>query len=488
MVMGALREKTEVVVIGAGPGGYVAALRAADLGKEVILVEPRERRGGVCLIEGCIPSKALIHAVEVVETAREAKTMGVTFKDPAIDRDVLRKWKESVVDSLTKGVDVLLKRRGVEVVQGRARFESAKSLAIEGTELSATDVAAIDFKHCIIATGSRVATIPMAGDLPIWNSTEALNIPSVPPRLLVVGGGYIGLELGLVYAGLGSQVTVVEMMPTLLPGVDADLVAVLARSCEKRFTAIHLSSRVAAIEKTTAGYAVTIEKDGKKEMLETDQVLVSIGRKPNTDNIGLEKTKIVVERGVIQVDEARRTAIPNIYAIGDITAGPMLAHKASREGKVAAEVIAGHPAAFDNRAIPAVIYTDPEVAWTGMTENEAAAAGMKVNVGKFPFAALGRSKTLSRTDGFVKILNDPATGLIVGCGAVGVHASELIAEVTLAIEMGATLEDLAATIHPHPTLSEAVMQAAEVALGTAVDINPPREKKAPEPATAGHKA
>lgn len=467
MVMGSLREETEIAVIGGGPGGYVAAIRAADLGKEVLLIEEREQLGGVCLIEGCIPSKALISAVELLDSAREAKKMGLKFGEPGVDLDALRKWTESVVESLTKGVDGLLKKRGVEVLHGRARFENNKTLTVEGTGLTS-----VDFKNCIIATGSDINRLPVGMELPLWSSGEALKIPEVPQRLLVVGGGYIGLELGMVYAGLGSRVTVVEFFPRLLMGADEDLVEVVVKSCEKRFEKIMTDSRVVGIEKGVNGYIATVEHQGQKSRIETDQVLVAVGRRPNTDKLGLEHTKISPNKGgFIQVDSAGRTAEEHIYAIGDITPGPMLAHKAGREGRVVAEVIAEHPSAFDNRAIPAVVFTSPELAWTGLTEREAEAQKIKVNVGRFPLRALGRARTLGKTEGLVKVITEPDSGLVLGVGMVGSHVSELIAEGTLAVEMGATLEDLMVTIHPHPTMSEAIMEAAEVAAGMPVHIN-----------------
>jgi dihydrolipoamide dehydrogenase len=466
MVMGSLRREAEVAVIGAGPGGYVAALRAADLGKEVVLIEERERLGGVCLLEGCIPSKALINAIEVVETARAADQMGITFEGMKIDTAALARWTESVVQGLTAGVKGLLDRRGVEVIHGRARFANNQSLAIEGS-----DISAVDFRRCIIATGSRINELPTGYHLPLWSSAEALKIPTVPQRLLVVGGGYIGLELGLVYAGLGSKITLVEFFPSLLIGADPDLVKVVVRNCEKKFESILVESKVIGVEKTSAGFAATIEHRNKKRTEEFDQVLVAIGRTPNTDNLGLENTKIVPnEKGIIEVSPEGRTVEPHIYAIGDVTPGPQLAHKASREAKVVAEVIAGQPSAFDNRAIPAVVFTDPELAWAGLTEREAKEEGIKVTVGRFPLSALGRARTLGRTDGLVKVLSDPKSKRVLGVGMVGPHVSELIAEGTLALEMGATLEDLMVTIHPHPTISEAIMEAAEVAAGTAVHV------------------
>lgn len=467
MVMGSPAQEADVVVVGGGPGGYVAAIRAADLGRDVVLVDERENLGGVCLLEGCIPSKTLINAVETLHQARDAKKFGITFGDPAIDLEALRAWTHSVVGDLSKGVAGLLKKRGVEVVRGRARFESRNTLAIEGGE-----VPRITFRHCILATGSRAAQLPNGESLGLWSAREALKVPEVPQRLLVIGGGYIGLELGFVYAGLGANVSVVEMLPNLLTGADPDLVQVVARSAKKQFEEILLEARVASVERTAAGgYAVRIEQRGTTLTREFDRVLVAVGRKPNTEDLGLDKAGVALDgRGFVVVDERLRTTVPAIQAIGDITAGPMLAHRASHQGKIAAEVLAGHPAAFDSRAIPAVVFTDPEVAWTGLTEAEAQAAGIPVTVGKFPLGALGRAKGMGKIDGFAKILADPESKLVLGAAIVGPHASDLIAEATLAIEMGATLEDLHGTIHPHPTLSELTMEAAEVAAGSPVHI------------------
>lgn len=473
MVMGSLSEEAEVVVIGAGPGGYVAAIRAADLGKQVVLVEEREEPGGVCLLEGCIPSKTLIHTVELSHAAAEAERVGLKFNKPEIDLDRLRSWKEEVVGGLTGGIKTLLAKRGVEVVKGRARFSGPKSLSLTGGE-----VAGVDFQQAIIATGSRPASLPASvadPDLGLWTSTEALELKTIPERLLVVGGGYIGLELGLVYSGLGSQVTVVEFNPRLLAGADPDLVKVMVKSAQKRLAAIHAESKVVGIEKREGRFITTIESSAGRETLETEAVLVSVGRRPNTDDLDLAKAGVELNSaGFIVTDETCRTSTPGIYAIGDVTTGPMLAHKASREAKVAAEVIAGKPAAFDNRAVPAVVFTDPEIAWTGLTEEEAHKEQRAVKVGRFPLTALGRARTLGRTDGLVKVLSDPETGLLLGVGMVGVSASELIGEATLALEMGATLEDLIVTIHPHPTLSESLVEAAEVAADAPVHILPPR--------------
>jgi dihydrolipoamide dehydrogenase len=473
MVMGSLKQEAEVAVIGAGPGGYVAAIRAADLGKEVVLIEERDRPGGVCLLEGCIPSKALITAVEIAESAREASKMGLSFGDVKVDLEGLRKWKGRVVDGLTKGVSSLLKHRGVEVVHGRARFADAKSLTIEGA-----DVSGIDFRHCIIATGSGAIELPAAKGQEVWSSKEALELHEIPETLLVVGGGYIGLEMGLVYAGLGSKVAVVELLPHLLVGPDRDLTDVVVKHCEKRFEAIETESKIVGLEKTGDVFVASIEHKGETSKKEFSRVLVSVGRKPNTGDLGIENTKIERDdKGFIKVNEECRTAEPNIFAIGDVTPGPMLAHKATREAKVAAEVIANHQSAFDNRAIPAVVFTDPEIAWAGLTEHEAREKNISVKVGRFPLRALGRARTLGRTDGLAKIISDPGSGIVLGVGLVGPHASELIAEGTLALEMGATLEDMMVTIHPHPTMSEALMEAAEVAAGSPVHINPPKNGK-----------
>ncbi|MBW2735836.1 MAG: dihydrolipoyl dehydrogenase [Deltaproteobacteria bacterium] len=471
MVMGSIKQTTDVMVLGGGPGGYVAAIRAADLGYEVVLVEQRERCGGVCLLEGCIPSKALISAVEVMETAHAAEKMGITFEGLKVDYAKLRSFKAGVVDTLTKGIDGLLKARGVDVIHARGRLDGPRSLALEGA-----DVAGIDFRHGILATGSRVTQLPLWKDLDVWTSREALELREVPERLLVVGGGYIGLELGLVYAGLGSHITVVELLPNLLSGADPDLVKPVRKRCQQRFDKVLLETRVAGMQRKGDVFIVDVESKAGREQLEVDQVLVAVGRTPNTEALGLERAGLNAgPRGLIAVDATMRTSVPSLFAIGDIVAGPGLAHKASREGKVAAEVIAGKPAAFDNVSIPAVVFTDPEVAWTGITESEAKAQGLDVTIGKFPLSALGRAHTLSRTDGLAKVIADKKTGLVRGVGLVGPHASELIASASLALELGAVLEDLTATIHPHPTLSEAMMEAAEVAEGLPVHL-PPTKK------------
>ncbi len=467
MVMGSLNQEIETVVIGSGPGGYVAALRLADLGKDVMLIEERERPGGTCLLEGCIPSKSLINAVELGEAARAADRLGLTFTDLKLDHRKLREWTDGVVDTLSGGIRGLLKKRGVELVHGKARFQDAKSLMIEGG-------GTVSFETCIVATGSSLNRLPEGIDPSVWSSADALELREVPGTLLVVGGGYIGLELGLVYAGLGSEVSVVEFFPRLLAGADHDLVDVMVKQVTKRMHEVMVDSSVKNITPVDGGFKVSIEHEGDTVEKSYDQVLVAIGRRPNTDDIGLEKTRIVVDdKGVIETDGECRTAEPHIYAIGDVTAGPMLAHKASREGKLAAEAIAGHKVEFDNRAIPAVVFTDPEISWCGLTERRAEDLGYEINVGRFPLSALGRARAIGRTEGFVKVISEPGTDLIQGIGIVGPHASELIAEGALAIEMGATLADLTDTIHPHPTLSEAIMEAAEVAAGTAVHVHRP---------------
>jgi len=471
MVMGSLREETQVVVIGSGPGGYVAALRLADLGKDVLIIEKRDRPGGTCLLEGCIPSKALIHAVEIKEAALDSEKIGLKFTGMEVDPTRLRAWTDEVVQGLSDGIKGLLKRRGVTVIEGHARFTSPTSLSIEGGEVSG-----VDFEQAVIATGSSLNRLPDGMVQSVWSSADALKLPKVPADLLVVGGGYIGLEMGLVYQGLGSQVSVVEFSPRLLMGADQDLVDIMVGQVSERLNEIMVDSKVKSIVEAGEGFDVEIEMDGQVVKKHYEQVLVAIGRRPNTDDIGLDATGVKTDdQGFIITDDFCRTDQANIYAIGDAAQGPMLAHKASREGKVAAESIADGDAAMDNRAIPAVVFTNPEIAWSGLTEREAEEQGIPIKTGKFPLSALGRARTLGRTDGLVKIIADPDTNLILGVGIVGPMASELIAEGTLAIEMGATLEDLMVTIHPHPTLSEALMEAAEVAAGEAIHVNPPRK-------------
>ena len=461
-------EKTRLVVIGAGPGGYTAAFHAAQLGQEVTMIDTRENPGGVCLNVGCIPSKALLHAAAVIAESRHAAEFGLKFGEPELDLDKLRAWKEQIVSQLTGGLGQLAKKHKVRFVRGHAEFKSSTSLKVK-TESGIEDV---DFDFAIVATGSVPAAIPgiKLESERVMDSTGALSLPDVPKSLLVVGGGYIGLELGSVYSALGSAVSVVEFMDTLLPGADQDLVRPLERKIKKSFDKIYLKTKVTGMRETKSGVAVTFE--GKvNEEIEYDRVLVSIGRKPYSAGLGIEKTRIELDKaGFIKVDKQMKTAEPNIFAIGDIAGQPMLAHKGMREAKVAVEAIAGHDSIFDNRVIPAVVFTDPEIAWVGLTEPEAKAQGREVKVTRFPWAASGRALTMGRNDGLTKMVLDPATGSILGVGIVGPHAGELIAEGTLAIEMGAVAEDLALTIHTHPTLSETVGEAAEIFTGFSTHV------------------
>jgi len=464
--VGEVTEEAQLLVIGGGPGGYVAAFKAADLGIETTIVEVAAVLGGVCLRQGCIPSKALLHVAHLINYAAEAKAFGVTFSEPKIDVEQLRGWKQSVVDKLCAGIDTLANKRKVRVVHGQATFEDPRTVRIEGG-----DVARLSFKHAIIATGSRPARLPdslIPADCCI-DSTAALLLQRIPKTLAVVGGGYIGLELGQVYAALGSRVTVIEMLPQLLPGTDADLVRPLAARLRKEFDAVHTSAKLEGVRKTAKGVELRFTKGAKEEKQTFERVLVSVGRTPNSNKLGLENTKVKLnERGFIEVDAQRRTADEGIFAIGDVAGEPMLAHKASREGIVAAQVIAGRPAVFDPKAIPAIVYTSPEVAWCGLTETQAIEQGLEIRIGKFPWGASGRAATIGRPEGTTKIIADASTRRVLGVGIVGAHAGDLIAEAALAIEMGAQVEDLAATIHPHPTSSETIMEAAESVFGKAI--------------------
>ncbi|MGW8178122.1 MAG: dihydrolipoyl dehydrogenase [bacterium] len=457
----------DLVVVGAGPGGYAAAFHAADLGLQVALVDSRNRPGGVCLNVGCIPSKALLHAAAVMDEARHARDFGIEFAEPELDLNRLREWKQGVVGQLTGGLAQLSERRGIRYLQGQAKFEAADALVV-----SNGSVERVTFRHAIVATGSRPSTIPglETGSERIMDSTAALEVSKVPKSLLVVGGGYIGLELGTVYAALGSKVTVVEMLDGLLPGVDHDLVRPLAKRIGNTVSQVHLKTKVASVGETSKG--VEVQFEGAFEEKQTfDRLLVAVGRRPNSEDLGLETTAVVVDdNGFLRIDEQCRTDETSIFAIGDVAGQPMLAHKAMAEGKVAAEVAAGQNSVFDKLAIPAVVFTNPEVAWSGLTETEAKAAGIEVKVARFPWAASGRSLTLGRSEGLTKILFEPESERILGVGIVGPNAGELIAEGTLAIEMGAVAEDLALTVHAHPTLSETVGEAAEVFLGQATHI------------------
>ncbi|MEO7193000.1 MAG: dihydrolipoyl dehydrogenase [Vicinamibacterales bacterium] len=469
----------QLVVIGGGPGGYAAAFYAADLGMRVALVDTELNPGGVCLYRGCIPSKALLHVAKVISEAKHASSWGVTFGEPKVDIDKLRGFKDGVVQKLTGGLGQLSKQRKVQYIQGRASFVDAKTISIELTK-GGTDT--LSFEHAIIATGSRPTTVPgVSIDSPrVMDSTAALDLPDVPKSLLVVGGGYIGLELGSVYAALGTKVTVVEMTGGLLPGADRDLVAILARRLEKTLHKVLLNARVVDTKDAKNGVKVRIEGEGLADADKDqtfDRVLVSVGRKPNSAIPGLDKTRVKVgPRGFIEVDAAMRTAEPTILAIGDVVGEPMLAHKASHEARVAVETALGQNAAFEPQAIPAVVFTDPEIAWCGLTETDAQKQGRKVEIAKFPWAALGRAIANDRPDGLTKLLIDPTTERVLGVGIVGAGAGELIAEGVLAVEMAALASDLSLSIHPHPTLSETLMGAAEVFFGHATDLYRPKKK------------
>jgi len=465
-----------ICVIGAGPGGYAAAFLAADLGMNVTLVDKEKNPGGVCLYRGCIPSKALLHVAKLLNETEEAKNWGIEFTKPKIDLDKLRDWKNKVVDKLTSGVGSVAKFRKVNYIQGTAVFKNSTTLIVEKKDGGKEE---LKFDKIVIATGSRIATIPSLEikSSRLLNSTSALNLPAIPKSLLVIGGGYIGLELGSVYQALGSKVSVVEMLDGLLPGADRDLVSHLSKRLKEKFESIMLNSKVVEMKEVKDGMQVKI-KDGEGKTAEYiyDYVLMSVGRKPDTSGLGLENTKVKVnERGWINVNNQMKTDDPDIYAIGDIVGEPMLAHKASHEGRVAVEVIAGHKSAFEPMAIPAVVFTDPEIAWAGLTENQAKEKKINYEVAKFPWAASGRATTLDRFDGVTKILVDPASQRILGIGICGPGAGELIAEGVLAIEMGANLTDLKLTIHPHPTLSETIMEAAEVFFGQSTHIYRPKK-------------
>ena len=465
--------KTQVVVIGSGPGGYTAAFRAADLGKEVTLIERYEALGGVCLNVGCIPSKALLHTAEVINEAKEASHLGVTFNEPDINIDNVRGNKESIVSKLTGGIKALAKARKVNVVTGYGKFISNNQIAINDSD------EIIEFEQCIIAAGSRVTKIPAFpfDDPRVMDSTDALDLENIPERLLIVGGGIIGLEMATVYAALGSEITVVELSDQLIASADKDIVSPLFKRIKNQYANIFLSTKVASMEALDEGIKVGFEGKKAPEFDTFDKVLVSIGRSPNGQLIDANKAGVEVDDwGFINVNKQMKTNIDNIYAIGDIVGQPMLAHKAVHEAKVAAEVICGHNSGFDALTIPSVAYTDPEVAWTGKTEKELKAEGADYEVGKFPWAASGRSLSIGRSEGVSKALFDKKTGRILGMGICGTNAGELIAEPTLAIEMGCDMSDIALTIHAHPTLSETTAFAVEMAEGTITDLLPPKKR------------
>jgi dihydrolipoyl dehydrogenase len=466
---------TDLLVVGAGPGGYAAAFYAADLGMSVALVDREANPGGVCVYRGCIPSKALLHVAKLLDEASHAKHWGIDFGTPKIDLDRLRTFKDNVVGRLTGGTGQLVKARKIRYLRGTARLLGPTSAEVQ-TEAGAEEVT---FSNAILAVGSHPAVVPglSLDSARVMDSTSALDLESVPKRLLVIGGGYIGLELGSVYAALGSKVTVVEMTAGLLPGADRDLVAVVAKRIDAIAEAVLLSTKVVAMKEEKKGIKVTFEDADLQQTEQTfDKVLVSVGRKPNTMP-GLESTKVEVDgRGFIKVDGRRRTAEPTIYAIGDVAGEPMLAHKASHEGRVAVEAIHGDDVVFEPAAIPAVVFTDPELAWAGLTETEAQQRGKAVEIAKFPWAASGRAITLDRPDGLTKLVIEPGTERILGVGVVGTGAGEMIAEGTLAIEMGAVASDLKLTIHAHPTLSETVMESAEMFFGHATHAYRPKRR------------
>ncbi len=468
--------QTEIVVVGGGPGGYAAAFYAADKGKKVILVERDKRLGGVCLNRGCIPSKALLHAAKTIEESKESAHRGITFGKPEINLEKLRGWKESVIQKLTGGLNMLAQKRGVQVLTGRGYFEDSQSLRVETDEGQMF----VKYEHAIVAVGSKSA-MPKSFDLGnprIMTSREALELEEVPADLLVVGGGYIGMELGTVYASLGSRVVVVEAMDTILAGADPDLVRPVMNYARKAFKEVRLKTKVSKMATVGKQIKVTFDMDGQSKEELYDRVLVAVGRAPNCADLGLENTKVERdEKGFIKVNEKQQTNDPHIYAIGDIVGGALLAHKASKEARIAVEVLLGEDSAFEQIVIPAVVFTEPELAWAGLTEAEARAKGMEIEVAKFPWGASGRALSFDRPEGVTKLIIDPETERILGVGIVGHGAGELISEGALAIEMGATAKDLAETVHPHPTLSETLMECAEVFYGHPTHTLAPKKRE-----------
>lgn len=471
-------ENTQVAVIGAGPGGYAAAFMAADLGLEVTLIDPAPYPGGVCLYEGCIPSKALLNAARVIEEARGASAWGISFPSPAIDIDKLREWKQTVVAGLTEGLGQLVQRRRIRYLRALATFSDGRTLNLSAVDGSGES--RLGFEHAIVATGSQAVRLKgtPSDDGRVMDAAGALALADVPAKLLVVGGGYIGLELGSAYAAFGSRVTVVEMTPQLLPGVDRDLVRVLSAALKQRFEEILLQTTVESLQSRKDGIKVMLADENQDRQGRIfDRVLVAVGRRPRSGGLGLENTAVQIDgRGFIQVDAQRRTAEDRIFAIGDVVGEPMLAHKAAYEGRVAAEVIAGRAAVCDPVAIPAVVFTEPEIAWAGLTEGEAKTAGTGVKVNRFPWAASGRAATLGLGDGVTKVLVDPESERVLGVGIAGPQAGEMIAEAVVAMEMSANVTDLALSIHPHPTLSETLKEAAEAFHGTATHLFRPKRR------------
>lgn len=471
MVMGDMEMSTDLLVIGGGPGGYGAAFRAADLGLDVIMVDPSPRPGGVCLHKGCIPSKTFLHLAELIFDAGRAKKMGISFSEPKLDITAMRAWKEQVVDSMADGLVTLAKRRGILLVQGIARFESSDTVRLTGA-----DISHIRFKHGIIATGSQPLELPGIPFSPggrIMDSAAALTLPDIPKSLLVVGGGYVGLEIGSVYAALGSQVTLVERENRLLAQVDADLVQPLQKHLSKLFAEILFGVRLNSMKENNEGVDIEFQHEKKLKQRRFDRVLVAIGRIPNSNDLGLEHTKVTLDsRNFIQINDRQQTSSEHLFAVGDVAGGVMLAHKAIREGRVAAEVTCGMKSGFDARAIPAVVYTDPQICWCGLTEQQAKAENIPYTVQKFPWKYSGRAQTMGMTDGFTKLLTDQQSGRILGVGITGRNAEGLISEAALAIEMGALAEDIALTIHPHPTLAETEAEAAEIFQGSPTHVMP----------------
>lgn len=471
MVMGDMEMSTDLLVIGGGPGGYGAAFRGADLGLDVILVDPLPSLGGLCLHAGCIPAKTMLHLAELIHDAEQATKMGLRFGEPHIDLPALRSWQRQVVDTMAEGLMTLAKKRGILCIRGKARFISSTTARLEGAEISA-----IRFKHAIIATGSRPLVLPHMYFTPggrIMDSAAALTLADIPKTLVVAGGGYVGLEIGSIYAALGSRVTLLEQEDRLLKGVDADLVAPLQESLSKRFTEILFGAEVLDAAEDPEGVTVRFSRNGETDQRPGEKAVIAVGRTPNSDDLGLDRTKAVIDSsGIIQVDEQQRTADERIFAVGDVAGGVMLAHKAIREGRVAAEVIGGKKGGFDVRALPAVVYTDPQIAWCGLTEKQAQMEGISHAVRKFPWKLSGRARTLGLTDGLTKLLVDPENGRILGAGIIGRHAEGLMGEAALAIEMGALAEDLALILHPYPTLSETEGEAAAMFLGSPTHITP----------------
>jgi dihydrolipoamide dehydrogenase len=475
--MGELTQETDVLVVGGGPGGYAAAFRAADLGLDVTMIDVEGRPGGVCLFRGCIPSKTLLYVSELIHDAGRAKEMGVTFGEPKVDIDQLKQWKNQVIDKLANGLVNLSKERSVQLIKARASFEGSDEVRLYDSD---TEITHFKFRNAIIATGSHAISLPGTESKKggrIMDSAAALELADVPGRLLVVGGGYVGVEMGSIYAALGSRVTLVEMDERLMVGADRDLILPMYRRLEELFESIHTRTKVKALEEHEDRVEVTLEGEVDTSEQTFDRVLVAIGRRPNSKGIGLENTKVKVdERGFVTVDEQRRTTDENIFAVGDVVGGAMLAHKAMYEGKVVAEVIAGEPSGFDVQAIPAVVYTDPQVAWCGLTEGQARKQKRPVKVSRFPWSSSGRAVSMGVPKGMTKIIVDAETERVLGVGIVGREAGEMIAEGVLAVEMGALARDLAMSLHPHPTLSESEEEAAEAFLGSSTHILPQRSK------------